>query len=129
MFIIKCLVWFLKVYRYVGLFKKLDICFISPEGYGDYIEHAFQTCVRKSLTRPQVGLCGLGYASLLHDVHIVLWRGLNAVPAGLDFYKMYSSRIGGNYVYFKMSVPPVPFQNQMSPGFQHAAGKIFPLLS
>ena len=73
--------------------------------------------------------CCLCDPMLLFSVHIFLRRSLDAFPAGLDLYKMYSIRIDGNDIDFKMARSPVPFDYCMPFFSQVAAGKIFPSLS
>ena len=70
--------------------------------------------------------CCLCDPMLLSSVHIFLRRSLDAFPAGLDLYKMYSIRIDGNDIDFKMARSPVPFNYPLAKPCQIFTCKIFP---
>jgi len=60
-------------------------------------------------------------------VYIFLWRSLDAQPAGLYFYKMYSFCVEGNDINLQMTVSPVSFKYRMALAFKKAACDVLSL--
>jgi len=90
---------------------------------------AFQAAEILASSASEKSSCRLGYPSLLGPFHALLRRGLDVFSAGLYLYKMHSISADRDYVYFKMSGPPVPFQYHMSFLCQQPAGEFLAGLS
>ena len=85
------MLWFpLYINRYICLRYPFRLGLISFDGYGCYIERAFEVPVAATLAAFQIPCRRLCYPSLLGAVDIFLWRCLDVHPAGLDLNKMYS---------------------------------------
>ena len=82
--------WFLNKYRHKSLFYEFSADRIPCACDGHYVKKAFFRSGGSSFPTPQIGLGGLHYPFLLGDVHAVLWRSLDILPAGLHLNKMYS---------------------------------------
>ena len=107
------IVLFSHIYRYKRLWKPGNLIGLPDKSDCRDIEHALMISIRHALPASEKSLCCQDNLLLLLPVYTVLWRGLNALPAALYLYKMYTLRIIGYNVYLKMPAPPVPFQNRM----------------
>ena len=90
---------FLNIYRHVCLLQIFGIYRRAVESDRHNIKETFHVSQWKTSRCLKISLCGPGYPSLLGTVHIILRRGLYTVTAGLDLNKMYSNRVGADYIY------------------------------
>ena len=97
---------------------------IILKGYCHNVKEAVSVTEGLTLATFQKTARRLDYPSLLPPIHILLGRRLYVFTAGLNLYKMYSSRIDRNQIYLEMSRSPISLDNRLSYAFQVVASKI-----
>lgn len=105
---------YLHIYRYECLWYPFYRMFVFIECDGDHIKETLQVSADNLLGGVEVPKGGLGQMLLLCRSDIVLRRSLDILLAGLDFYKMYSIVIDGDYVDFKVAASEVSFEYRMT---------------
>ena len=118
-----------KICRYICLRKPFQTGIVPVESDCRYIEETLVASKRQALLRLQETHGRSRDPLLLSMDHIVLRRRLDAEPAGLDLYKMYSFSIEGYYVDLKMSASVVPFQDGVPSAFQKVTDHLLALPS
>lgn len=123
------LIRFLNKYWNVGLFKIFRCDCVLPECDRDYIKHAFFVPDSSAFPFSEITLRRFDNLFLFLRIHILLRRCLDAVTSGLDFHKMYSILVAGDYIYLQVAAAPVPLQNHVSALLKKPAGYVFSFLS